>query len=268
MNCFFFGSSERSLFGVYQPPKGRVAREEGIVLCYPMGQEYMRSHRAFRQLSNLLSRAGYHVLRFDYYATGDSMGESEEASALQWQQDIGTAIEELKDNAGIEKVSLVGLRLGAAMAVQAGAGRPDVGDVVLWDPIISGERYLENLLEAAAAGEAEGFGAASADAGTRKNGETVGVLGFPVTPLLHDEFKELDIKSPGEVVASKLAIFVSSDLEEYRQLQRGWADHGISCDFHCIPCAGNWNEVDNFGSALVPQEIIQGIVSRFVSEKP
>lgn len=252
MNCFFFGSSDRSLFGVYQPPKGRVAREEGVVLCYPMGQEYMRAHRAFRQLSNLLSRAGYHVLRFDYYGTGDAMGESDEASVQQWTQDIGTAIEELKDNAGIEKVSLVGLRLGAALAVQAGAGRPDVDDVILWDPVVDGGAYLENLFQNVE-GSTEG---------------TVGVLGFPITPALQSEFKDLGITNPGEVVASKLAIFVSDDLDEYRGLQRSWADNGINCDFHCIPCAGNWNEVDNFGSALVPQEIIQGIVARFAADKP
>ena len=255
MNCFFFGSSDRSLFGVYQPPKGRVAREEGIVLCYPMGQEYMRAHRAFRQLSNLLSRAGYHVLRFDYYGTGDAMGESLEASTVQWQQDIGTAIEELKDNAGIEKVSLVGLRLGAALAVLAGAGRPDVEDVVLWDPVVSGSEYLANLLENAEGSEEDKTGDAPAG--------TVGVLGFPITPSLQEEFRELDITQLGAVVASKLAVFVSDDQDAYRQLQRAWADNGIACDFDCIPCAGNWNEVDNFGSALVPQEIIQGIVARF-----
>ena len=254
MNCFFFGSSDRSLFGVYQPPKGRVAREEGIVLCYPMGQEYMRAHRAFRQLSNLLSRAGYHVLRFDYYATGDAMGESDEASAVQWQQDIGTAIEELKDNAGIEKVSLVGLRLGATLAVQAGAARPDVEDVVLWDPVVSGEVYLEHLLENVE--------------GAFDEKDTVGVLGFPLTPALRDEFRELDIRKPGGVVASKLAIFVSSEQDEVTQLQRAWTENGIASDYQCIPCAGNWNEVDNFGSALVPQEIIQGIVARFTASKP
>ena len=126
MNCFFFGSSERSLFGVYNPPKGRMARDEGIVLCYPMGQEYMRSHRAFRQLSNLLSRAGFHVLRFDYFGTGDSMGEDEEVSTAQWKSDVGTAIEELKDNAGIERVSVAGLRLGASLAFESASRRPDV----------------------------------------------------------------------------------------------------------------------------------------------
>ena len=80
MNPFFFGSSERPLYGVHHPPRERGPRESGVVLCYPMGQEYMRSHRAFRQLANLLTRKGHHVFRFDYFATGDSSGASGEGT--------------------------------------------------------------------------------------------------------------------------------------------------------------------------------------------
>ena len=80
MNPFYFGDSSRRLFGIYHPPKGQSPRSHGIVLCCPFGQEYMRSHRAFRQLANLLSRRGFHVFRFDYHGTGDSDGESTEAS--------------------------------------------------------------------------------------------------------------------------------------------------------------------------------------------
>ena len=109
MNAFFFGRSERSLFGVYHPPQGKTDRKAGIVLCCPMGQEYMRSHRAFRQLANLLSRKGYHVLRFDWFGTGDSMGGSSEFSVRSCLDDLDVAIMELRDNAELEQVSLVGL---------------------------------------------------------------------------------------------------------------------------------------------------------------
>src|SRR5262245_24413810 len=143
MNPFFFGSSERPLFGVHHPPRERGARETGVVLCYPMGQEYMRSHRAFRQLANLLTRAGQHVFRFDYFATGDSSGASGEGSLAQWLADVNQAIDELKDNASLASVSLVGLRLGAALAARASAGRADIDRLVLWDPVVLGPSYLE-----------------------------------------------------------------------------------------------------------------------------
>ena len=114
MNPFFFGSSEERLLGVHHPPRGRVPREVGVLLCYPLGQEYMRAHRAFRQLAMLLARRGFHVLRFDWFGTGDSAGAGEEGSIARWLEDARTAIDELKDTAGVTRVSLVGLRLGAA----------------------------------------------------------------------------------------------------------------------------------------------------------
>src|SRR5215217_413896 len=80
MNPLYFGSSQKPLYGVYHPPKsqpGRPVRTTGVVLCYPLGQEYMRAHRAFRQLATLLTKSGFPVLRFDYYGTGDSGGDGD-----------------------------------------------------------------------------------------------------------------------------------------------------------------------------------------------
>ena len=250
MNAFFFGSAEHSLFGVYHPPRGRVAREHGIVLCYPLGQEYMRSHRAFRQLANLLSRRGYHVLRFDWYGTGDSMGEGEEVRVAHCLADVGTAIEELEANAGVERVSLVGLRLGASFALMAGAGRPDVERIVLWDPVVDGAALLASLL------------------GGREPGpdEVVGALGFPLAPALRRELAALSLTTLREPVVERISLLVSAEQPEYQKLAQAWRAAGVRFDYECIPSGGNWNEVDNFGSALVPQELIGGIVAGFEKE--
>ena len=67
-----------------------------MVLCYPWGSEYIHAHRALRQLATRLSMAGFHTLRFDYFGTGDSAGEMEDADLGVWEDDIETAIEELK----------------------------------------------------------------------------------------------------------------------------------------------------------------------------
>ena len=91
MNPFFFGSSEERLLGVHHPPRGRAPRERGILLCYPLGQEYMRAHRAFRQLGMLMARRGFHVLRFDWFGTGDSAGRVEDAKIERWVADARSA---------------------------------------------------------------------------------------------------------------------------------------------------------------------------------
>ena len=50
-----------------------------------------------RRLANMLAAVGCHVLRFDYFGTGDSMGTAHEVTRRGWEQDIETAIEELQD---------------------------------------------------------------------------------------------------------------------------------------------------------------------------
>lgn len=250
MNTFFFGRSDKPLLGVYHPPIGRVARGHGIVLCYPMGQEYMRAHRAFRQLANLLARRGFHVFRFDYFATGDSAGESEEGSLAEWMTNVGQAIEELKDNAGVDTVSLVGLRLGAALALLAGASRDDVSRIVLWDPVVDGRQYVDELLA----------GATDATTGT------VGVLGFPLTETLRDEIAKIDPSAVAHVSGAQIALFTSSESTASDRLVSQLSVRGIQASAHCIPSNGSWNEVDNFGSALLPQELIQGIVAHLSEE--
>jgi alpha-beta hydrolase superfamily lysophospholipase len=257
MNPFFFGSSERPLFGVHHPPRERGARETGVVLCYPMGQEYMRSHRAFRQLANLLTRKGHHVFRFDYFATGDSSGASGEGSLAQWSADVNQAIDELKDNASLASVSLVGLRLGAALAARASAGRADIDRLVLWDPVVFGRSYLDELYSAAGQGARTNGGAPA----------TFGVLGFPLVPALGAELAELDLLERDRARARNIEIVVSSERDDYHSLRDRLAGAGLATRYACVPSPGNWNEVDNFGSALLPQQLIQEIVARFAKER-
>ena len=68
-----------------------------------------------------LAAQGWHVLRFDYFGTGDSAGEFDEADLTGWEADIEQALDELLDMAGARKVALVGLRLGATLAARVAA---------------------------------------------------------------------------------------------------------------------------------------------------
>ncbi len=141
----YFGSSGRRLFGIYHPPAATGAREIGVVLCYPGVQEYHDAHWTFRKLATQLTRGGAHVFRFDYQGTGDSAGESGEGSLSAWREDIEAAVQELKDVSGVESVALVGLRLGAALALQACAGGLDANELVLWEPVVRGEAWVKEL---------------------------------------------------------------------------------------------------------------------------
>lgn len=142
---FFFGPPDRRLYGCYHEPAVWPGREQGVVLCYPFGQEYIRSHRACHHLAAQLARAGFPTMRFDYYGTGDSQGESEETDFAGWRADLGLAVEELRARAGVERVVLAGLRLGASLALSAAAQTADLAGLILWEPVVDGPRYLAEL---------------------------------------------------------------------------------------------------------------------------
>ena len=100
MKPVYFGKTGKQLFGVYHEPQARRAVDAAVLLCYPLVQEYMRTHWALRKLAGLLAREGHHVLRFDYTGTGDSTGDVETGSVTQWCADIRLAAAELEDSRG------------------------------------------------------------------------------------------------------------------------------------------------------------------------
>jgi pimeloyl-ACP methyl ester carboxylesterase len=145
----FFGEGRRRLFGVYDPAIGKAAASAGgaraIVFCGPWGPDYYVAHGALRRLATNLALAGHHVLRFDYFGVGDSGGESNDSDFEGWCSDVAMAVDELKSMTRIARVCLVGLRLGATLAATVAADRRDINALVLWDPIVRGHEYLEEL---------------------------------------------------------------------------------------------------------------------------
>jgi pimeloyl-ACP methyl ester carboxylesterase len=253
MNAYFFGDSEKPLFGILHPPRGLASEPRAVVLCPPMGQEYMRSHRAYRSLAGRLARKGFHVFRFDYFGTGDSAGESDEGSPRIWLENIATAIEELRESAALERVTLVGLRLGGALAAVAATGRSDIDELVLWDSVVDGNDFVRELDEVASPPQA------------CSSPGTVGVLGFPFTDVMRREIQQIDLRKSLGASIPLVSILVSSEQQAAKQLEKALGANGADVRYQVIPSAGNWNEVDNFGGALVPQEIIQGVVTTLAS---
>lgn len=142
---FYFGVSPKRLYGCHHLPQGKNTREFNVVLCSPIGQEYTWSHRTSYQLAVQLSRAGFHVLRFDYFGCGDSEGDFEQGGWIQWTKDIHTAIEEMQRRIGIKSICLIGLRIGATLALEAAGNCHHIMSMILWEPVFNGRLYLKEL---------------------------------------------------------------------------------------------------------------------------
>lgn len=250
MNAFYFGTGTHRLFGVYAPGVGHGPSTRAAVLCAPWGQEYLRSHRSMRQLGMQLRAAGFHVLQFDYYGTGDSAGDMVEASVKDWENDIGVALDELRDSCGAERVSLVGLRLGATFAARLAADRPhDIKELVLWDPVVSGNDYLRELR------------AMMSTPSTPDDPPYVN--GFPLTPALEAEFTTLNLialadQLPARTLAVSSAVPRAADAPLHifgAALER----RGPAASLEIINAPPAWLEHRSSGTALTPVAILQRI---------
>jgi pimeloyl-ACP methyl ester carboxylesterase len=76
-----------------------------------------------------------HVVRFDYFGTGDSGGEESAVTLAGMQRDVTAAIEAVRDISGAARVELIGLRLGANVAARVAEVDSGIGSLVLWDAL-------------------------------------------------------------------------------------------------------------------------------------
>ena len=216
----YFGESREKLFGIYHAPRPRSGRDEGILLCYPIGQEYMVSHWAFRKLSNLLSRAGFHVFRFDYFGTGDSAGESGGGTVSRWIADVRSAVRELQRISGLNTVSIVGLRMGAALAAEACALDVHMKNLVLWDPVVSGKKYMEEL-----AVMHRRYYAFFQEQKTESAPDELVGFTFPVE--MRTSIEQIELLELSEVRSERIFLVGTEQRDEYSALKKHFSSLGI-----------------------------------------
>ena len=139
---FFFG--EPQLYGVYHGVPQSTAHSTALLVCPSIGHEYTRAYRAIKMLCAAATRASVPALRFEYSGVGNSTGEFSRQGLESWCDDVLRATDELMARSGVRSVSVVGCRIGAALAAAAlrRAGRP-VEALFLWDPVLAGGEFLE-----------------------------------------------------------------------------------------------------------------------------
>lgn len=224
MNPFFFGTSDRQLFGAHDPPPGSANR--GVVFCHAWAREYLLAYPTVRHLARRLSEAGWHALRFDYSGTGDSAGDDVDADENAWLGDIETAVEELKDIGQLSRIALVGMRYGAVLAAQVAARRPDIERLALWDPVLDGHAYVG--------------GGAGPD--REATGGTVEVAGARLSARLWSQICETTLEKYGGDLPETLIVNTLEDPDAYAPLCTHLTEQGIACAQQHVPDVQVWRE--------------------------
>jgi amino acid adenylation domain-containing protein len=249
-SAILFGAPDRPLFGIHQAPEGDVPASGPVLICPPVGWDYMRTHWALRRVARSLAAEGHPVLRFDFSGTGDSFGDVGEDAVARWIDDVGTAAAELADAAGSATVSVVGVRLGGTLAVLAARGGAPIDRLVLWDPVLVGADHLDTLRRM----HGEMLAGRGID---RPPSRLVGdeLLGFPYPEGVRAELAAIDLRSvswPGV----RTTLIASSDRPEERAL----AD-SAALDHLVVPDAGTWDDLAAVHAQLLPTAIPAAIVS-------
>jgi pimeloyl-ACP methyl ester carboxylesterase len=255
----FFGTGSHRLFGVYHTPLQLEPFSQSIILCPSFGQEYIRSYYIIRQLAEQLAKAGHHVLRFDWYGSGDSYGEPENANIDIWVRDIQYAIEELLSTSGAEKVSLVGLRMGAGVALTAAKTIQSIETIILWDPVVSGKDWLT---------ETKGLHTALVNrfAIVQQVSSAFEILGFSFPPQLQKEFERIDFTGEPLPLSSKIHLIISDTCQGYKQLVQTFKLVKSCQSTEVISTQNFWNDFRLSDRVIMSHPATGPILRRF-SEK-
>ena len=122
------------------------ATDFGVVLCGPDGDEELNVRYLWLSFAEKLASAGMPTLRFDYRGTGDSIGDCWAPGQVRsWSDSVAGAVNWMRDQVGVKAVALVGLRLGAPLAVAASRELGNIDALVLLAPVVSGRTYAREL---------------------------------------------------------------------------------------------------------------------------
>ena len=271
MNPIRFGAAGRRLFGLYLPPSGEATRNESILLCNPFGQEAIRSHRLFRALGDRLSRSGFHVMRFDYFGTGDSDGDDDAGDIDTWKSDIVRASSELTKLSGTGRVAWIGVRLGATLCAMASSATPRVPEkLLLWDPVVQGTKYLQLLESAHSDGLKADYGErwdneadlrelATSSAGTE-------VLGFPMGVAMREELSSITLASFAGCRVPHIGVFATGDDRDALSLAVQCRGYGAAVQEYKIKTEIRWATNEAMNSSIVPAETLQAITSSLIDK--
>lgn len=145
-----YRSGPYALYGMLYWPVGRN-RQIPVVICPPDGEEREWSQRSLVRSARALAAAGHPVLRFDFMGQGESEGAFEDSTIASRANDLRSSVDLLRQATG-SMPAVVAVRLGALIATQCATTTP-LTHLVLWEPILNGSTYINELLRVNLAGQ-------------------------------------------------------------------------------------------------------------------
>jgi exosortase A-associated hydrolase 2 len=227
---YFTGPSGQLHATFHAPHAVALAPARCVLVLPPFGEERKCASRLTVRASRALARAGVGVMRFDYSGTGESLGDHAAVTVADWIADSAAAADCLRRHQPDAELAVLGLRLGANLALRCPALA--TAPLVLWEPLLTGEAYLQEMIRRKQIKEMKSAGAArSTDAELNAvwaRGEAVDFDGFPVGAGFADDLRALELAADlqPDRASAILLIHVSGS----RRLPAGWSTAKERCE--------------------------------------
>ncbi len=181
-----FQNKDQRLVGMTHSPD-TDERAPAVLMCHGFTGDRIESHFIFVKMARRLADAGFFVLRFDFRGSGESEGEFKEMTIPDEVDDARVALAWLRSQPEVdpERVSVLGLSLGGAIAATLAGDDENISALVLWSALAEPVRFVEESaawarqFPAPLGAQADG----SFDLGGHLVGEAFGETAKEVDPL-------------------------------------------------------------------------------------
>lgn len=182
---------------LYLAAFGDCSAEHAVLFLPPFAEEMNLSRAVVARQARMLTEAGYFVVLLDYFGTGDSEGEFDEARVPGWLNDIEATLVWIGQKQR-SSVTLWGLRLGGLLAAHYvdDRGAEAVDRLLLWKPVINGHQLMNQFFRLKQMSEMmQGRGDDQINWYRRcLEGETVEVAGYPMSSGLVSQISALSMQ--------------------------------------------------------------------------
>lgn len=247
LDARFIQGTRDSLFSVHHAAASG-ALDECFVIAPAFAEEMNRCRYMCTMFAQSASSQGFGTLNVDPLGTGDSAGEFVDADWAQWGDDLCAAVAHAR-SLGYAHVSLLGIRLGALLAMSVIERLGELRRVILWQPVTSGKSTLTQFLRIriAASLERDEEGGNVADFRRQlEAGEPLQVAGYDVSPDLFRGIEAASLENHLAYSAAPVSWFTTLASEGRKtpraelSLLEKWRDAGATVDHHTVIGPSYW----------------------------